>query len=70
MAVIIPRHFYKELVQNNRTFIKQGDVRILWGLVTYPKGYWKEELERWDICQVCGDLKQTPQHGYFKLKDL
>lgn len=68
MATAIYTHQYEEAVEIYRTWITTGTVSILWGLITFPKGYVEEKITHLLLCRLCGGPQFTSAHGYHKLR--
>lgn len=67
MPVVANTHPYNEMVNVDYEFMKSGKVKILWGLITWPRGKWKQNFTHTGLCKVCGKVEFLPEHGYFKL---
>lgn len=67
MAVAINTHKYKKLIDVDWEFIKSGEGRLLWGLITWPKGKWKKNIHQYDYCIRCGEKEITRAHGYYEI---
>jgi len=67
MATATMTHNFEEVYHIDKTFVKMGEVRILWGFISYPKIIVKEIRTNFGVCRLCGQSERTDAHGYYKL---
>lgn len=68
MATLINTHEFKQhKYLAEKKFIRDYEVKILWGAISYWKGHWHETWITTDKCSLCFEQENTAIHGHHKI---